>query len=66
MPGPSVPERAPGHHFLALVLSYPPRLILDAVMSLAVFALERRIRRAFRHGPAGQDKPAGPGADSRG
>jgi hypothetical protein len=44
MPGHSPPAR----RFLAAVLTYPPRAILNTLMSLAVIALERRTRKALR------------------
>lgn len=50
MPGrsPSLPKR---------VLRYPARLILSALMSLAVLVLERRLRKALR--PSTGPRPPG-------
>jgi hypothetical protein len=63
MPGSSPSDKVPGQGFLARVL---PRLVLNAVMSLAVFALDRRLRRAFRHEAASDGKPGAPAGDTLG
>jgi hypothetical protein len=39
------------------VLRYPQRMILDALMAAAAFALERRIRKALRAGGGGGPAP---------
>ena len=36
---------------------FPPRVILNTIMSLAVFVLERRIRRALRAGAEAATPP---------
>ncbi len=51
MPAHSPPAEKPERRFLAPVLRYLPRAILNALMSLTVIALERRIRKALRSGP---------------
>jgi hypothetical protein len=47
-PAPPPPPPPPAQRFLAPVRMYPPRVILNTLMSLAVMVLERRIRQAVR------------------
>jgi hypothetical protein len=42
--------RVPRRQFAKRVLRYPARIILAAIMSLAVTVAERRIRKALRAG----------------
>ena len=47
-PAPPSPTPPPAQRFLAPVRMYPPRVILNTLMSLAVMVLERRICKAVR------------------
>ena len=51
MPSHSPPVAEPERRFLAPALRYLSRAILNALMSLVVIVLERRIRKALRSGP---------------
>lgn len=50
MPAHPPPADAPQRRSPTRVLKHPPRAILNAIMAVAVFALERRIRKALRPG----------------
>jgi hypothetical protein len=50
MPVHSPPAPPPPTPLARRVLAYPPRVILNTLMSLAVMVLERRLRQAVRSG----------------
>ena len=53
-PGSASPGSSPGQRWLGRILAYPAQVTLNALMSLAAMAFERRIRKALRSkaGPA--------------
>jgi len=50
MPADPPPAGAPQRRSARRVRRQPPRAVLNAIMAVAVFVLERRIRKALRPG----------------